>query len=239
MASKASSTNQAKFEFREDRSLLVSEQTGKATYTIQFPTTLKSITGLRLEALADPSLPGGGPGLPPNGNFVITELEVQFASEKEPKKREAVTIGSGKADFTQGGFNVNHTFNGNKRNQQGWAIHNAMGVDHWATYRFKKPIENPDGGTLLIQLHQYHNAAEHRLGHFRISATTAATGRSRWTCRRHFAPSSRRPQASRSDTARKRLTDYIGRTDPDKLKGDAALAEAKKPVPRDDETVQS
>ena len=36
-----------------------------------------------------------------------------------------------------------------------------------------KPIKNDGGTVLTFKMHQFHNAAEHTLGRFRISATTA------------------------------------------------------------------
>ena len=46
-------------------------------YTLAFPQLLSGVTGIRLEVLEDPSLPFGGPGLhPANGNFLLTEMEV-------------------------------------------------------------------------------------------------------------------------------------------------------------------
>ncbi|MBC8112821.1 MAG: DUF1549 domain-containing protein, partial [Candidatus Saccharimonas sp.] len=45
------------------------------------------LTGLRLEAMADDSLPSKGPGrAPENGNFVLTTLELVAASVTDPKK---------------------------------------------------------------------------------------------------------------------------------------------------------
>lgn len=56
-----------------------------SVYTIVATTNLPNITGLRLEALADSTLPSDGPGLRPNGNFVLTELQVQaFPTLPEP-----------------------------------------------------------------------------------------------------------------------------------------------------------
>jgi len=50
------------------------------TYTIVATTTLANITGIRLEALEDPSLPSNGPGRgPSNGNFVVYNFEVSVA----------------------------------------------------------------------------------------------------------------------------------------------------------------
>ncbi len=48
------------------------------TYTITANTKLKGITAVRLEALADPTLPSGGPGRSGHGNFVVTEFEVFY-----------------------------------------------------------------------------------------------------------------------------------------------------------------
>ena len=46
-------------------------------YTIRATTSLTNITGIRLEALQDPSLPFNGPGRrPDNGNFVVSELQL-------------------------------------------------------------------------------------------------------------------------------------------------------------------
>lgn len=48
-----------------------------ANYSGYFALPLGGITGLRLEVMADPSLPFDGPGRHPNnGNFVLTELSV-------------------------------------------------------------------------------------------------------------------------------------------------------------------
>jgi PEP-CTERM motif len=49
-------------------------------YTITATTTLTGITGFRLEVLEDDSLPSDGPGRQPsNGNFVLSELQVDAA----------------------------------------------------------------------------------------------------------------------------------------------------------------
>jgi len=65
----------AKLEKQEDKSIFVSGKNGKGKYIITAPLNLTSLTGLRLEALADKRLPSSGPGRAKGGNFVITELE--------------------------------------------------------------------------------------------------------------------------------------------------------------------
>jgi hypothetical protein len=57
---------------------------GEGLYQITYRTNLSNITGIRLEAMKDPSLPGNGPGFFFNGNFVLTELEMYSAAVPEP-----------------------------------------------------------------------------------------------------------------------------------------------------------
>lgn len=65
------------------------------TYTITAPTTLTGITGIRLEALEDPSLPYNGPGrFGENGNFVVSELTMDIAAVPEPSSIALLAIGS-------------------------------------------------------------------------------------------------------------------------------------------------
>lgn len=55
-------------------------------YTVVTKTDLVGITGFRLEALEDPSLPTSGPGLQPdNGNFVLSEFTVDITSVPVPE----------------------------------------------------------------------------------------------------------------------------------------------------------
>lgn len=61
-----------------DNSLLLSPAAGPsaAVYTITANAPFNGITGFRLDVLADGSLPDSGPGRAFNGNFVLTEFEV-------------------------------------------------------------------------------------------------------------------------------------------------------------------
>lgn len=235
--SKISSTNKVKFSIGPDRVITATGDAEKATYTIEFSTSLRSITGLRLEAISDASLPAGGPGLPPNGNFVVTEIDVMVADAEKTKEKQPVQIASGKASFLQGGFSIEATFDGNKRDQGGWAIAGATGMDQWATLKFKEPIENAEGAVITIQLHQYHNAKDHRLGKFRISATTDG-GDIPLDLSERLRGIARTEKDNRSEEAQKALVDYVGKSDAERNQAIAALVEAKKPVPPDAETVR-
>ena len=231
-ANALSASNKAVLTPQADRSIVATGNKDKGVYTVTMKTHLAGITGFRLEALSDPSLPSNGPGLPANGNFVLTEFEVFVAPVDKPKEQTKVTIDSGVADFLQDGFDVKQTFNGQLRSQQGWAVAGATGVDHWATYKLKSPIENDGEILLTFKLHQFHNAAEHRLGKFRLSATTAG-GEIPLGQPETFASILATPKQHRSEQAEKTLSDYVAATDAEIRKANEALAAAKKPVPTD------
>jgi WD40 repeat protein len=231
--SSASASNKATLRQLADRSILASGNKDKGIYTITVKTTLKNITGFRLETLTDPSLPTLGPGLPPNGNFVLTEFVVRSAPAGEPAKKSDVKIASGVADFLQGGFSAEATFDGKTNDQGGWAVAGATGMEHWATYKLASPIAGEGGTVLTFQLHQFHNAAEHRLGRFRISATTA-DGEIPLGQPESFAAILSQPEASRSDESKKVLDSYLAVTDAEVRKANDALAVTKRPVPPDE-----
>lgn len=66
-----------------DHSVLASGKTAdEGVYSVSYSGTHPRITGIRLEALKHPSLPGGGPGLyTPSGNFFLTEIEMLVAEQ--------------------------------------------------------------------------------------------------------------------------------------------------------------
>ena len=85
----ATSAGGATLTKQPDGSVLASGKSPDTdTYTITTSSKLKGITAFRLEALADPTLPSGGPGR--TGNFVLTEFEalVQGPGDAKPRRAE-------------------------------------------------------------------------------------------------------------------------------------------------------
>src|SRR5262249_52130703 len=67
----------AAFTPQDDGSLLTGGKLADLdTYTFTARTSLKGITALRLEALADENLPRKGPGHADNGNFALSDFRV-------------------------------------------------------------------------------------------------------------------------------------------------------------------
>ncbi|HYE75185.1 MAG TPA: DUF1549 domain-containing protein, partial [Blastocatellia bacterium] len=56
------------------------------------------VSALRLEAMADVSLPQGGPGRDPYGNFVLTGIEAEIAPTSDPSKTQTLIFDSAVVD---------------------------------------------------------------------------------------------------------------------------------------------
>ena len=161
----------ATFAKKEDHSLVVSGNLAKDLYTVISPTDLQGITGVRLEALADPALPAGGPGRADNGNFVLHELRLAVSAKADPGKQEIVPLRGAAATFSQDGLPVGNAIDGNEGT--GWAIHPQANKSHTATFETSKPIQVAGGTLLTFTLNQQFPDGKHLLGRFRLSVTTA------------------------------------------------------------------
>jgi WD40 repeat protein/mono/diheme cytochrome c family protein len=226
------SNNKIKLEKLENDVIKASGGEKNSTYTLTFNTDAINITGLRIEALPNPKLKGGGPGLPPNGNFVVTEFEVHAGPQGKLKEVKKVALQNAKADFLQKAFNIGLITDGKPGNQNAWAIANAGGVVHWATVETKKPINFKGGTTFKILIHQNHTAANHLLGSFRISVTSdkAPIGTSLPESLQAIAAVE---EAKRTKAQTDELLAYFGKSDGGLVAKQNALNAAKAPVPVD------
>ncbi|WP_162006586.1 DUF1549 domain-containing protein [Roseimaritima sediminicola] len=229
-------SNKAVLRVQQDRSVIAEGNKDKGIYTVTVRTRLKGITGFRLEALPMPDLPGGGPGLPPNGNFVVTEFEATAAPLSDPQQAQPIKFVATAADFSQNGFSPAAMVDGKQKDQGGWAVSPAGGVVHWATLRPEKPLGHESGTVLTFKIYQFHNAADHRLARFRLSATTDPAPSEKvspLTLPEPLAAITRTAQPQRSEAQQQTLKAYFEKVDADLPAKRAALAEAKRPVPED------
>jgi hypothetical protein len=159
----------ATFAVQDDGAIVVSGKLAKDVYTIIVPTDVAPITGLKLEALADPSLGSGGPGRAPNGNFVLSELKLMLAPKADAAKSEAVALQGGSADFSQANYAASAAIDGN--DATGWAVHPETGKSHAAIFETKAPAGAAGGSILTLTLSQQYQDGKHCLGKFRLSVT--------------------------------------------------------------------
>ena len=154
---------------QEDKSIVVTGPTAKDAYTFVAPTDMKGITGIRIEALNDASLPAGGPGRANNGNFVLSELKVGIAPKNDPSKVEPLELANASADFSQEAWHVSAAIDGNV--DTGWAVMPQFGKPHAAVFETKADAGYDGGSVLTIGLTQQYPDGTHLLGRFRISVT--------------------------------------------------------------------
>lgn len=153
--------------------LLVGDPPATDIYTVTFATSLDKITGFKLEALNDPSLPGTGPGRgdPKRTNFVLHEFSVEVASRTAPEEFKPVKLTGARASFSQEKWDVAGAIDGNPKT--GWAIAPRFQQPHWATFQFAEPLAAKAGIVLRIKLVQEFGQAR-TIGRLRISALTGA-----------------------------------------------------------------
>ena len=161
-----------KLEVQEDGSIVASGKPDKGSYSFTTTTDLVGVTAIRLEAIADPKLPNGGPGRAPNGNFVLTELKLS-ATPKAGGNPTAIAFGKAQADFSQASFEVKSAFDGTPNGGKGWAVAPNTGVTHWAVVELKEAVGFSGGTTLTVTLSHQFAQTNHSLGRFRLSITTA------------------------------------------------------------------
>ncbi|MCP4107562.1 MAG: PKD domain-containing protein, partial [Desulfobacteraceae bacterium] len=114
----------------------------QAVYEIEYTTSVFGITGIRLEALEDSSLPHNGPGMhPDNGNFQLTELElykVQSGLEAEFKAGSGTYVYNVTA-YDPDGDTLTYTL---KNSPDGMTVDPATGVITWTPTDSQTGIHN-------------------------------------------------------------------------------------------------
>ncbi|MBM81145.1 MAG: hypothetical protein CMJ78_11205 [Planctomycetaceae bacterium] len=158
----------------DDNSLLIGGKNPQNdTYTITFRTEVIGITGFKLEALLDPSLPGKGPGRQTKqnrANFVLTDFRVTCKKCDDPEaKEEVVALANASADLNATRFEIDKALDNDPKT--GWSIHTEIHKPHHAQFLTTEPV-GFDAGTLL-KFTLAHNYGEQRaLGRFRLTAIT-------------------------------------------------------------------
>ena len=137
------------------------------TYTITATPPLSTLTAVRLEVLADPSLPKNGPGRQDNGNLHLSEFQVLLFEPGATQSR-GLPLVNPTADFNQTGWTIEHALDRNEKTA--WGIHPAEGEPHRAVFQLNQAFEVPVGATLAFVLKQLHGEG-HLIGRPRLSVT--------------------------------------------------------------------
>jgi hypothetical protein len=177
----------ATMTLQPDRSIMAGGKNPEAdTYVIEARTDAAQIRGLRIEVLPDASLPKGGPGRDPEGNFFLSALEVQAAPANSSSQWQRVVWKEAQADESQGGYGVQNLVPPKVRPGRK-AVVNVELIGGWAiqadenTQIRRQAVLVPDrpfgfaGGTQLrVTLRHNMRHSSRNVGRFRLSATSAA-----------------------------------------------------------------
>lgn len=161
-----------KFAVQKDRSVLVSgANPSTAIYTVTGQTKISGVTALRLDVLADPTLPAKGPGRVAHGNFVLSEMTLEVATQADFSDARRVKFASAKADFEQdnGTFAASKAIDG--KLDSGWAIAPQFGKEHWAVFTLSEPLTATEQRFVRIKLSQQHGT-QHTIGRFKLQLQT-------------------------------------------------------------------
>lgn len=178
------------YKVQPDNSILA---TGKSprqnTITFYAKVPQQNLTALRIEALADDSLPSRGPGLAGNGNFVLSDLTVAFdtteigkpiSDDKSARPAETVMskevrLSAAQATHQQNTGELSVAASIDDNATSGWAVDaGGIGKDNAAVFKFFEPLQPSESGLLKIEMKFDHPNAKHVLGRLRLSVTALA-----------------------------------------------------------------
>lgn len=207
-------------------------------YILSTKTQLKGITAFKIEVLPDSRLPNNGPGLAPDGNFVLTQFTVQATAlnaKRAGRRDGAVTLVRPRADFSQNNFDVAEALKVGNRDR-GWALSPDTGYRHEAIFEAKEPVGSDGGSTLTFTLGQAFQNGKYNLGRFRIYATTSPL--IRFGASADVIAAVKTPAASRTPAQAALLKQHFLAQYRDLQTQNRVLASAKKPLPVDPVLVQ-
>jgi Protein of unknown function (DUF1553)/Protein of unknown function (DUF1549)/Planctomycete cytochrome C len=176
----AESAGGATLKVLPDGSVLATGKNPQAdNYTIQLKTELSNITAVRLEVLPDESLPKGGPGRDPDGNFFLSAFDVDvtpLVSSGEPQKATFVSMKKVMATESQDEYPVKNLLD-KEPGLHGWAIDASASTDgvprRFAIFIADKPFGFPGGANLTIRMKHQMRHSSRNVGRFRIAVTSA------------------------------------------------------------------
>jgi len=138
-------------------------------YLITAPCHLKQVTAIRLEALPDLRLPGGGPGMTyyegSKGDFFLTEIRLMQGTVQIPFRH--ATQSYSRNTFGANSAQATLAIDGDM--QTGWSIDGRQGERLTAVFNLESPTDLEE---ISIELNFGRHFAT-SLGKFRLSVTTA------------------------------------------------------------------
>lgn len=154
---------------RDDGSVLVGgPEPATDVYEVEATVELGAMVALRLEALPDPALPGGGAGRSANTNFCVTEVEVYARAPKSRRKPQPVRFAS--VYQTRGDRGTGRRLIDGNRGSY-WVVHGSAGEPSVVVLLAEAPFGFEKGAELTVRIRQESQHGNHALGRFRLAVT--------------------------------------------------------------------
>lgn len=160
----------AESELQSDGSILLTGPVPEAdTYTFEAGLDAGELSGLLLEALTHPSIPGDGPGRggANRPNFVLHTFDCTLTTPDG--KTQPLRFKNAFADYSQKGYAVTHLIE--KHEGKAWAIGQRFGEPHWAAFELGQPVHITAGTKLSVRMEQNYGKGL-VMGCLRISSIT-------------------------------------------------------------------
>ena len=179
-------THGTTFTRLEDGSWLAGGPTpAKDTYVIEAPLAAGTVSGLRLEVLPDPSLPGGSVGRHSNGNFVLTRIEAEIRAPGLAQPQRLVFT-EAEAAYSQKGWGIEslvadasakrskRASTKGKNRGKGWAVDgNTRREANRAMLLTAESVSVPKDARLTVRL-VHETLGTHQIGRFRLAVSMDA-----------------------------------------------------------------
>jgi hypothetical protein len=229
---KVSATAKVKLRRPGDGSVTSTNGGSPSDFTITTSSSLTNITGVMLEVLPDETLPRFGPGRNPEGNFVLSEIELKWA-EGTNAPDTAVKLADARADFSQADYAVAQAIDGKVQSgQNGWAIGGAPGIQrHTATFKPEQPLTSTNGVTLRFVLKQQFGE-QFLIGKFRLYATGSADPLD-FGAPENVVQAAKAPAGKRTADEASAILEFYRYSDAEFWKRKLAAVKAAEPLPLD------
>ena len=131
-----------------------------------------SVRAIRIEALADPSLPNQGPGRAGNGNFALGNFEVNRLDAEGSRKPVALIEAVATHQQDQSTLSIAASIDDDPIS--GWAVDGQIGKSQAGVFYLAEPIELRADQRLEMTLTFQHPNAHHCIGRLRVSVSAVA-----------------------------------------------------------------
>ncbi|MBX3450655.1 MAG: PSD1 domain-containing protein [Planctomycetaceae bacterium] len=163
------SASGTKFQSLADGSFLAQgSPPAKDVLTVRIPVDQGEFGSLRIEALADESLPQRGPGRAGNGNFVLSHVTLKVVAN-EGGVTENAPFAVARATHQQNETSLSVATSLDADPATGWAVDGQIGKDQAAVFELASPLVVTRPAQIIIEMRFEHPNPQHSLGRFRLS----------------------------------------------------------------------